>query len=76
MDIAKAFGMALRAERKRRGLTQEQLALEADLRRTFISSIELGEKQPSITTLFKLSNALGIRTSTLIDLTERELEKT
>jgi transcriptional regulator with XRE-family HTH domain len=76
MDIATAFGMALRAERKRKGLTQEQLALEADLRRTFISSVELGEKQPSITTVFKLSKALGIKPSKLIDETEQECIKT
>ena len=44
MEVSKAFGVALRKLRLSQGLTQEQLGFEADLRRTFISSLELGEK--------------------------------
>jgi transcriptional regulator with XRE-family HTH domain len=75
MDIAIAFGQVLRSERKKKGLTQEQLALEADLRRTFISSVELGQKQPSITSVFKLANALNIKPSELLEATEIGLKK-
>ncbi|MDR2875601.1 MAG: helix-turn-helix transcriptional regulator [Methylobacillus sp.] len=49
----------LRKMRLDAGLTQEQLALEADLRRTYISILELGQQQPSLTTLFKLAGALN-----------------
>ena len=70
MNIAIAFGKILRNERKKKGLTQEQLALEADLRRTFISSVELGHKQPSITTIFKLASALNTQPSELLKVTE------
>lgn len=42
MEPAVAFGRALRRLRKERGLTQEELGFEADLRRTFVSVLELG----------------------------------
>lgn len=58
MDFAKTFGVVLRDMRIEAGMTQEQLGLEADLRRTFISLLELGQQQPTLTTLMKLSQAL------------------
>ena len=58
LDIAKKFGEVLRDMRIDAGMTQEQLGLEADLRRTFISLLELGQQQPTLTTLIKLSHAL------------------
>ena len=59
MDVAKVFGEVLRDMRIDAGMTQEQLGLEADLRRTFISLLELGQQQPTLTTLIKLASALG-----------------
>lgn len=58
MEVAKVFGRVLREMRIEVGLTQEQLGLEADLRRTFISLLELGQQQPTLTTLIKLAIAL------------------
>jgi DNA-binding XRE family transcriptional regulator len=58
LDIAKKFGVVLREMRINAGMTQEQLGLEADLRRTFISLLELGQQQPTLTTLVKISHAL------------------
>jgi DNA-binding XRE family transcriptional regulator len=58
LDIAKTFGEVLRDMRIEAGMTQEQLGLEADLRRTFISLLELGQQQPTLTTLIKLAHAL------------------
>ncbi len=74
MDVSKAFGVALRKLRISKGLTQEQLGFEADLRRTFISSLELGEKKPSIETIYQLSIAFEIPMSKLMKLTEKEIE--
>ncbi len=59
MDVAKVFGVVLRDMRIEAGLTQEQLGLEADLRRTFVSLLELGQQQPTLTTLLKLAHALN-----------------
>lgn len=69
-DIPKAFGKVLRALRIEAGLTQEELGFEANLQRNYISSLELGNKQPSLTTLYKISRALQIRAGRLLDLTD------
>ena len=66
MEIATAFGLVLRGLRKEAGLTQEGLGLDADLRRTFISLLELGRQQPTIQTIFKLSVALNKNPSDII----------
>ena len=75
MDAAKAFGKVLRKMRLEKGLTQEELGLDADLRRTYISILELGNQQPSLTTIFKLANALDAKATFLIELVELELNK-
>lgn len=72
---AEAFGLALRKLRKSSGLSQEELALEAGIQRNFVSLIELGRNQPSITTIFKLADALSIRPSKLVQLADDELTK-
>ena len=68
MEIASAFGMVIRELRSEAGLTQEQLGFEADLRRTFISVLELGQQQPTLTTIFKLAKALKVPASKIIGL--------
>jgi transcriptional regulator with XRE-family HTH domain len=54
------------------GLTQEQLGLESGVQRNFISLIETGQNQPTISTIFKLAAALGIKPSLLVEEAERE----
>jgi transcriptional regulator with XRE-family HTH domain len=67
-----AFGRVLRSLRKERGLSQEGLALEADLQRNYVSLIERGINQPTITTIFKLALALKVRPSEMIARAEVE----
>jgi transcriptional regulator with XRE-family HTH domain len=74
MEISKAFGLVLRELRKSRGLTQEKLGFEAELRRTFVSLLELGEQQPTLMTIFKLASALEVSPSNLIRMVEEKLE--
>lgn len=71
-----AFGLVLRDIRKLRGMSQEALALEADLQRNYISLIERGINQPTITTIFKLATALGVKPSQVIELVESACYKT
>ena len=73
MEIAKAFGLVIRELRKEAGLTQEQLGLEADLRRTFVSLLELGQQQPTLTTIFKISRALSIQPSEMLERVEQRV---
>ena len=68
-----AFGKVLRRLRIDLGLSQEALALSAELKRNYISLMELGQNQPTITTIFKLADALGIKPSKLMDLVENEI---
>jgi transcriptional regulator with XRE-family HTH domain len=73
LEPAVAFGRVLRQARQDLGLTQEALGFEADLRRTYVSILELGQQQPSLTTIFKIAQALGISGATLIARVETEL---
>jgi transcriptional regulator with XRE-family HTH domain len=70
LDLAIAFGRVLRDLRKQAGLTQEQLGFEAELERNYISMLERGERQPTLTSLMKLAKPLGIKTSHLVALVE------
>lgn len=73
MAVAAAFGKVLRRLRKQAGLSQEQLGLDADLMRNYISILELGQQQPTLTTVFKLSVPLKRRPSEIIALVEDEI---
>ena len=72
-QISTVFGQVLREQRISRDLSQEELALAADVDRTFVSQMERGIRQPTITTLMKLAGALGIQPSTLIVRMEKLL---
>jgi len=47
--------------RKQRGLTQEKLALKAELNRAYTGYIERGERKPSVETLQKIAKALQVK---------------
>jgi transcriptional regulator with XRE-family HTH domain len=68
-----ALGKVLRALRKQVGLSQEQLALEADLQRNYISLLERGLNSASIKTLFKLAAVLGTSPSQMLAQAEELL---
>jgi transcriptional regulator with XRE-family HTH domain len=63
MDIKKKFGKNLKRLRLEKRISQESLALSADLDRTYIPSIEKGERNVSITVVEKLANALNVNIS-------------
>lgn len=63
MDIKKKFGKNLKRLRLEKGISQESLALSADMDRTYIPSIEKGERNVSITVVEKLANALNVSIS-------------
>lgn len=71
--IAGAFGRVLREQRDARGLSQEGLALNAAVDRTFVSQMERGIRQPTLTTLWKLAAALDVSPATLVARVERNL---
>jgi transcriptional regulator with XRE-family HTH domain len=60
-----AFGQRVRAIRNRRGVSQEGLALQCGLDRTYISGIERGTRNPSLTNILKIATALDVPPSDL-----------
>jgi transcriptional regulator with XRE-family HTH domain len=68
-----AFGRVLRRLRKDAQLSQEALGFESELQRNYVSLIELGKYQPTISTLFKLAYALKITPSSMLKQVEIEL---
>ncbi|MEV0168279.1 helix-turn-helix domain-containing protein [Nonomuraea fuscirosea] len=67
MTDANSIGARLRAARRSRGLTQEELAEAADLSRDLIAKLEQGQRKTArVTSLVKLANALDVELSALI----------
>jgi transcriptional regulator with XRE-family HTH domain len=64
-----AFGLVLREIRSDKGFSQEKLALNCDLDRTFISMLERGVRQPSLTSILAISATLEIPAHKLVKLT-------
>lgn len=58
-----AFGNSIRQIRQERDLTQTQLAALTELDRSYISGIERGERNPSLTNILKLARALDVTAS-------------
>ena len=67
----RTFGRAVRERREELGLTQEQVANEADLHQRWISNVECGWRNPSLLSLRKLAAALDLSTSELLARAEQ-----
>ncbi len=60
------LGARIRKLRKARKLSQEALAFEAGLDRTYVSSVERGERNIAVLNLAKLARALGVEVAELL----------
>ncbi len=67
MDIRTRLGRNLRRLRGEKGLSQEAFADDAGLHRTYISDIERGARNPTITVVDKIARALGVSAGALLD---------
>lgn len=61
MDVRRKLGARVQRLRQAQGLSQEELADRADLHRTYVSGVERGVRNPTVTVLEKL--AQGLQTS-------------
>ena len=59
-DINKIFGKKVAEMRKMQHLSQEELADRCNIHRTYIGSIERGEKSPTLNTVEKIANGLNV----------------
>lgn len=71
MEMTEAVGQAVRRVRGQRQWSQEQLAAEALLHRTYISDIERGVRNASLTSLVRIADALEVKLSRLIAIAEQ-----
>ncbi|EMW0390827.1 helix-turn-helix transcriptional regulator [Bacillus cereus] len=76
MKIETAFGITLQKYRTISKLSQEQLALNSGLDRTYISLLERGLRNPTINTIFALAEILKIKPSILVQEVENLTKKT
>lgn len=68
MDVVQLLGKNVRKFRKLKGLTQEQLAHETEMERSYISDLERGTRNPSVRALGRLAEALSIKPDELLKL--------
>jgi transcriptional regulator with XRE-family HTH domain len=68
----KAFGQAVKAAREDKGLTQAEFAKKSGLHVSYLSGVETGQRNPSLTALSQIASALGLKLSELIARAERE----
>jgi transcriptional regulator with XRE-family HTH domain len=67
MDIHRRLARNLVKLRSDKGWSQEQLADEAGLHRTYVSGIERQVRNPTLSILERLAKALGVKPSALLD---------
>ncbi|MFN4056362.1 MAG: helix-turn-helix domain-containing protein [Alishewanella aestuarii] len=61
------FGNRIRAIRKEKNLSQEELAALANIDRSYMGHIERGEKNVTLTKIYQIADALEISATTLLD---------
>lgn len=59
-ELLRAFGEAVRLNRRRRGLSQQELAASAGLQRTYLADIERGARNVSFTNITRIAEALRL----------------
>ena len=69
-SFQQAFGAAVRRRRHKLGLSQENFAEHADVHRTYVSKIEAGKVDVGLAVAYRLSQALGVRFSKLVEEAE------
>ncbi|MGO8959709.1 MAG: helix-turn-helix domain-containing protein [Streptosporangiaceae bacterium] len=69
-DLLERFGLAVRAARREHGWAQEQLSEAAGLDRTYVSGLERGQRNPTLTTQERIAIALDRRLSELVKAAE------
>jgi transcriptional regulator with XRE-family HTH domain len=67
MDIRLRVGANMRRAREAMGASQEELADRAGIHRTYISGVERGVRNPTVTVLEKIAKALKVKTASLLE---------
>jgi transcriptional regulator with XRE-family HTH domain len=67
MTPIRTVAMRIKALREKRGWTQQQLADEAGISRTYLARIETARHDPTLTSLEKIARALKVKVGRLVD---------
>lgn len=67
MDIGQRLAQNMRRIRRDKGWSQEELADRADVHRTYISGVERCVRNPTITIVGRIADALGVQVGELVD---------
>ena len=67
MDIRVKFGERVRLRRELLGLSQEEFAFQSGIHRTYVSGVERGIRNPSLTMVERIAKALDMSFSELLD---------
>lgn len=59
-NVNKDFGRRVAELRKKAGFSQEKFAFQCNIDRTYIGTIERGEKSPTLNTIHKIAQALNM----------------
>lgn len=68
-------GQVIQKYREQKKQSQELISGLAGIGRTHLSAIERGERKPTLETLFKIADALGIKASSIVAAIEEEINK-
>ena len=66
MDLVQLLGVNVRHHRKLKGMSQEQLALDVGMERSYVSDLERGTRNPSVRVVGRLAEALGVEPDRLL----------
>ncbi len=66
MDVRQRVGLNLQALRRAKGLSQEELAHRSQIHQTYLSGVERGKRNPTVTVLERLAGALEVEVEDLV----------
>lgn len=73
--LQNTFGQVLKELRNENDLSQQQLAFDSELDRTYISLLERGLRLPTLGTIFKLAEVLKLSPSDMVTRVEKNLKR-
>jgi transcriptional regulator with XRE-family HTH domain len=74
-NLKQVFGKVLRELRLEKGISQQELADNCDIERAYISRLERGLFQPSITIVFKISDYFGMKPAEIVEKVDKQRKK-
>ncbi|MFU8928032.1 helix-turn-helix domain-containing protein [Acinetobacter puyangensis] len=69
------FGLRLKELRKIRGISQERLALECGIARSYLGEVERGKRNIALINIYKLADTLGVPASTLLEPPSQQIKE-